>query len=207
MSTCNLSAFTSEFETLLKEISQYEIYILEDFNIDLLKYSEHLLSEEYLNMLYSNNLLPLITKPTRLTHHTSTLIDHIYTNSNLSVDAGIALVDISDHLPVFCILDRQISRFRRASYFRDYSNFDVDQYIRDVDAVDWISVCNESNDIHEEATNCISVLKQIADKHASIKQASQSKRRQLAKPWLTKGVLTSVKHKQKLYKSHFLQRS
>ena len=206
MSTCNLSAFTSEFETLLKEISQYEIYILEDFNIDLLKYSEHLLSEEYLNMLYSNNLLPLITKPTRLTHHTSTLIDHIYTNSNLSLDAGIALVDISDHLPVFCILDRQISRFRRASYFRDYSNFDVDQYIRDVDAVDWISVCNESNDIHEEATNCISVLKQIADKHASIKQASQSKRRQLAKPWLTKGVLTSVKHKQKLYKSHFLSR-
>ena len=61
--TCSLPAFTSEFETLLKDISQYEIYILGDFNIDLLKYSEHLLSEEYLNMLYSNNLLPLITKP------------------------------------------------------------------------------------------------------------------------------------------------
>ena len=28
----------------------------------------------------------------------------------------------------------------------------------------------------------------------------------MAKPWLTKGVLTSVKHKQKLYKSHFLSR-
>ena len=30
----------------------FDIYILGDFNIDLLKYSEHLLSEEYLNMLY-----------------------------------------------------------------------------------------------------------------------------------------------------------
>ena len=48
-------------------------------------------------MLYSNNLLPLITKPTRLAHHTSTLTDHIYANSNLSVNAGIALVDVSDH--------------------------------------------------------------------------------------------------------------
>ena len=57
--------------------------------MDLREYSEHLLSEEYLNMLYSNNLLPLITKPTRLAHHTSTLIDHIYTNSDLSVDAGM----------------------------------------------------------------------------------------------------------------------
>ena len=36
----------------------------------------------------------------------------------------------------------------------------------DVDAVDWINVCNESNDIHEEAANCISILKQIEDKHA-----------------------------------------
>ena len=60
-------------------------------------------------MLYSNNLLPLMTKPTRLTHHTSTLIDHIYTNSNMSVDAGIALVDVSDYLLMFCMLDRQIS--------------------------------------------------------------------------------------------------
>ena len=105
--TCNLAAFTSEFETLLKEISQYEIYILGDFNIDFLKYSEYLLTEEYLNMLYSNNLLPLITKPTRLTHQTSTLDYHIYTNSNLNVNAGISLVDISDHLPVLvCLIDK-----------------------------------------------------------------------------------------------------
>lgn len=51
--TCNLSALTSESETLLKEISQYEKYILGDFNIDFLKYSELLLTEEYLNILYS----------------------------------------------------------------------------------------------------------------------------------------------------------
>ena len=64
------------------------------------------------------------------------MIDHIYTNSNLNVDAGVALVDTSDHLPVFCMFDRQISRYKTAFYFRDCSNFDVDQYIRDVDAVD-----------------------------------------------------------------------
>ena len=95
-------------------------------------------------MHYSDNSLTLMTKPTRLPHHTSTLRDHIYTNSYMSVDASIALVDVSDHLPVFCMLDRQISSYMRAFCFRDYSNFDVDQYIRDVDAVDWINVCNES---------------------------------------------------------------
>ena len=68
----------------------------------------------------------------------------------------------------------------------------------DVNADDWINVCDESTDIHEEAANCISILKQIADMHATVKKESQNKRRQLAKPWLTRGVLTSVKHKRKL---------
>ena len=40
----------------------------------------------------------------------------------------------------------------------------------DVNAVDWINVCDKSNDIHEEEANCISVLKQIADKHAPVKK-------------------------------------
>ena len=65
-------------------------------------------------MLYCDNLLPLITKSTRLTHHTSTLIDHIHTNSNFSVDAGIAVVDVSDHLLVFGTLDRHIIKYKRA---------------------------------------------------------------------------------------------
>ena len=54
--------------------------------------------------------------------------------------------------------------------FRYYKNFDVDQYVRDVDTVDLINVYNESNDIHEEAANCISMLNRNANKHAHIKK-------------------------------------
>ena len=54
--------------------------------------------------------------------------------------------------------------------FRYYNNFDVDQYVRDVDTVDLINVYNESNDIHEEAANCISMLNRNANKHAHIKK-------------------------------------
>ena len=73
-------------------------------NIDFLKCCVLSQTEEYLNMLFANNILPIITKPTRLTGHTATLIDHIYTNSPLlNFTAGILTVDISDHLTVFCI--------------------------------------------------------------------------------------------------------
>lgn len=67
---------------------------------------EHLLTEEYLNMPYSNNFLPLITKTISLTHQILLLrLTIFYTISDLDVAVGVALVDISDHLPVFCMLD------------------------------------------------------------------------------------------------------
>ena len=119
-------------------------------------------------MVYSNNLLPLITKPTGLAHHTSTLIDHIYTNSNFCVDACMCW--LMSQIILLPVLDRQISRYKRAFYFRDYDNFDVDQYVRDVDRVDLINVYNESIDIHEEAVNCMSILKQNGNKNAHIKK-------------------------------------
>ena len=46
--------------------------------------------------------MPLITKATRLTDHTSTLIDHMYTKVlHKAIKAGICLADVSDHLPIF----------------------------------------------------------------------------------------------------------
>ena len=56
-------------------------------------------------MLYKHNFLPVITKPKRITYHTKTLIDHIYTNMTINqVNSGIVLFDISDHLPVFIVI-------------------------------------------------------------------------------------------------------
>ena len=59
----------------------------------------------FVNQLFSNGYYPLITKPTRITASSKTLIDNIYTNELcFPVVCGILLNDISDHLPIFtCI--------------------------------------------------------------------------------------------------------
>jgi hypothetical protein len=60
-------------------------------------------------MLYTNNFLPTITKPTRLTDHSKTFIDHIYTNAPIdNITSGIGLFDLSDHLPVFCLINMEL---------------------------------------------------------------------------------------------------
>ena len=73
---------------------------MDDMSIDLLKYHSHQQTERYLGMIYSLDLLPVMTKPTRITSHTATLIDHIYTNTVNRMTSAIDTVDISDHLPV-----------------------------------------------------------------------------------------------------------
>ena len=60
--------------------------------------------------IYSLDLLPVITKATRITNHTATLIDHIYTNNISRLTSGIVTVDISDHLPVFRMVDTSLKK-------------------------------------------------------------------------------------------------
>ena len=50
------------------------------------------------------NLFPLITKPSRITRSTATLIDNIFTNNiEGNIERGLLVKDISDQLPVFAL--------------------------------------------------------------------------------------------------------
>ena len=107
-------------------------------NINFLKFNEHTQTEEFLDMLYANKILPIITKPTRPTDHTATLIDHIYTNCFQNFTAGILRVDVTDHLPIFCSVRTQPTRNNsNKKYFRDYSKFNKDLYLDDIKPVSY----------------------------------------------------------------------
>ena len=57
------------------------LYIMGDMNINLLNASSHLPTNEFINTMYANYLFPLISRPTRITEHSATLIDNIYKNN------------------------------------------------------------------------------------------------------------------------------
>ena len=80
-------------------------YLTGDFNIDLLKLQSHPQSNEFIEMMYTYEFFPLITRPTRFDKNHCSLIDNIFCNSlTLKPDTcGAFITDISDHLPVFSI--------------------------------------------------------------------------------------------------------
>ena len=79
----DLTDFNCDYlNNLLEKISkkQKSIFLLGDFNVNLLNYHEHNQKNELLDSLASNSFIPLILKPTRITSHSNTLIDNIFSN-------------------------------------------------------------------------------------------------------------------------------
>ena len=99
----DLQSFNIKFNNFLDKMTpgkKKKIFIAADTNLDLLKSNSHSNTEEFLNSLLSFNFLPTITKPTRITSYTSTLLDNIFTNCfEHLVASNIVFEDISDHLP------------------------------------------------------------------------------------------------------------
>ena len=77
-----------------------------DYNINLLNVDKHAPIQDFADAMFSHSFFPVITKPTRVTDKSATLIDNIFYNNyveNSSSWAGILYTDISDHFPVYHI--------------------------------------------------------------------------------------------------------
>ena len=86
---------------LIKKDNITEIILGMDHNLDLLKASSHKITQEFIDLNFSNNLLPCITRPTRITKTSAMLIDNIFVSQTLhkSFDSCILINDLSDHMP------------------------------------------------------------------------------------------------------------
>ena len=81
---------------LLENISkeQKSVFLLGDFNVNLLNYNEHNQTNEFLDSLASNSFIPYILQPTRLTSHSNTLINNIF---SFVTDPDIISDNLTDH--------------------------------------------------------------------------------------------------------------
>lgn len=104
----DIDSFIETMEELLMKLSRIphnKLYIGGDFNLNLLNYESDNDCLRFLNLMSSNSLYPLITKPTRICGDSHTLLDNIFTGDPVHYSCGIILSDISDHYPVFSIFN------------------------------------------------------------------------------------------------------
>ena len=60
--------------------NKYHVFLMGDFNIDLLQYESHSHTNNFINSMISNSLLPYFHQPTGVTEHSATVIDNIFSN-------------------------------------------------------------------------------------------------------------------------------
>ena len=101
--------FIACYKTFLDKLTKQSknVIIGLDHNLDLLKGNIHKSTHEFLESNIENRLLPCITKPTRVTHSTASLIDNLFCSENLyhNCDKYIMIDDMSDHLPCLCLFN------------------------------------------------------------------------------------------------------
>ena len=79
----DLTLFINDFTETLNYIHRLSkrSYIIEDFNIELLKINKNTYYNNFYKSLTGQGFFPMITRPTRLSDDSNTLIDDIFTNN------------------------------------------------------------------------------------------------------------------------------
>ena len=97
--------FLDKLDSFLQKLARHEnknICLVKDTNLDLLYYGKDDAVPRYVDGLAQFGFVPVISRPTRITDHSATVIDHIFVNNCHAVTkSGVTAESISDHLATF----------------------------------------------------------------------------------------------------------
>lgn len=199
----NFSNFACFLDEYLQWVSDNNLNLVlgGDVNIDFLSHSANKLEVE--SILQCNGFINVINEPTRLQAATS--IDVFFTNSPADhLKSGIINVHISDHLPIYLIVECETSRKQcvpSAIEYRRINNETLNFFRGALANVDWNVVRNKN--APEDAYNAfIAIFRTIYEQ--SFPFVAFKKPRKARKPWITAECLKMIKKKTHLY-NRFIQ--
>jgi len=198
----NLTNFYSYYDDLLEKLPSSNVIISGDFNINL----HGSVKSEYEDKFFGHGYTPLISIATHLKPGcTPSCIDNIFTNSYENVKvSGACENQVSHHFPIFC--------FFKYRYSNDKSHCTVDNVCPKYDYCETNLIKfkhviesrleNLSLSIDETGfsnfSDCIKTS--INDCFLTDPEMMKSRRNRLINPWITSGIIASIKRKGFLYK-------
>ena len=115
------------------DCNKLEVFLMGDFNIDLLQYDSITISNDFINSMTTHSFLPYILQPSRVTGHSATLMDNIFSNvTDIESVSGNLTSLISDHFIQFMFIKKFHISYKSSNYYvHDYSNFGEKKFIHD----------------------------------------------------------------------------
>ena len=166
---------------------------MDDYNINIMNYETYSLTGEFVDVMSSNAFMPLITRPTRVTATSATLIDNIFTNNFENFRdsfQGILVTDISDHYPVFYI--NHVNKLSEVEMFIDnriYIYENKQAFFSELQNIDWSELYN-SSETQSSFDLLHNQLLALHNKH--FPKVRKKIRYNNKKPWLSEGLRNSI---------------
>ena len=187
----------TELHEIMEMLPKSGVHVMGDFNINLHNSSSKLV-QELENKMLSTGFFPLISIPTHEKPGCKpSCIDNIFTNNTENTLAsGILKLNISHHHAVFhistCLTNQTEHSETKHTQYYDYCNSNVETFL--------ISI-NEELHVRtpENFSNFCTVFHEQIDKAFKLERPKSSKRTALNNPWITTGLITSIRTKDKLY--------
>ena len=179
------SKFLDKLSTAISETDNFdaqEVYILGDLNINLINNQKHTPNgiKRYKEFCSLNGLKQLLTLPTRITKTSTSLLDHVLTNSADRVSQfGAVDTGLSDHQLIYCT--RKITRTKtnvhkyiKTRSLKNYSQTLFLYKLRKVNFPDYSNFKDINNAYSDFTEKVTSVIDEIAPiKEIRVKNNSQ----------------------------------
>ena len=175
------------------------VYVLGDFNVDLLVHKNDNFVNDFINLMYSFSFLPLITRPTRVTDTSASLIDHIWTSQVETNTSNFILeTDISDHFPVLSQFKFNNPIVHPVIYkeIRIYSDSSIVDFTSELQHINWSPVLL-SSDANESYNTFYKKFKDLYDKYFPIKRIRFNTKNDIS-PHVTPALRNSIKERNRL---------
>ena len=192
----------SEIYVNLDKNMHKNIVLLGDINIDMIQHDTDTHAQNYFNCMSQHGLIPVISRPTRITDHSMTLIDHIFTNSLSNfLKSGILKDPFADHLGVFIkiSLNNSIPILNNGTYFfTDFSDANTTKFENLIYDANWQTVTDTVN-----ANDKYNTFLEIYEKCYNTAFPTKNKRvknpRATGKPWMMEWLKEACDRKNKLH--------
>ena len=203
----DITGFQNKVQEIIKKVKSEnkQIILGLDHNLDLLKEAQHSPTHEFLEMIYDNGLIPTITRPTRITNSTATLIDNIIMDygNGIKSRSGIIVDNTSDHLPCFAIVP-DINPCRKEALkitSRDIHQKNIEALKLKLSDPAMLSP-SLTGSLDEKFDTFHQKLQEMIDHFLPLETRVISKSAVRRESWVTPGLLISIKKCKLLYRRH-----
>ena len=208
-----LEYFRESLKTSIKKVNEEKLnlIILGDINIDGLRVNQNNNVKQFFTMTLDNDVLPVITIPTRIQDDKVSTIDHIFINNNLIRNTthrlgGSIFHDISDHLPVFLSIDnnRDAPELKERAKVRIYGEKNKQKFKEELAKVDWKQVF-QSTDPDTALDEFYKMFNSVINECFPIKTISRKRAKD--KPWINLQLRKKIQRRDRLFKIKTLRPS